>query len=276
MVYGSKWTDLIAKKMKHFSKLGIDKMLFVTLGEEAKKVCTEISIQVECLEFPSLHNSQIHRYTAAHVFVYLGFDVFYFDLDTFFFQSPFKALGESLRSEGIPLNTRSQLEEKKLPSFLISSHADGNCVNVGFFYVMAERASAEFFTRFIDWYHRHPFEIDQRGMDAFLGHSKTIGASFIPERIRGGADELIMHYAILDDVNRFVIPGVGWYGQAEELVVAHYCEWEMERKLEDLNFLYSKAESIPSGSRVIDQVEEIRAFFDKYRVLQARERTECW
>jgi hypothetical protein len=275
MVYGSKWTPLIRESVRQFARIGIPRVLFVTLGLDALAACRQISVdihvatEISCLEFPSLFNSQLHRYTAAHVAVYLGFDVFYFDLDTFFFRSPFPAIAATLEQPGRPINEDSRRANvTSQPQLLISSHADGNCVNVGFFYIKASRGSAEFLTLFVNWYHLHSYEIDQRGMDAFLRHSTTIDASFIPPRVRRksqqASDELVMHYAILDDINQFIIPGVGWLGNFSDVVVAHYCEWDFERKLEDLNFLYNRS------------LEDAEVFFGKYKLDAPRERLECW
>ncbi len=56
---------------------------------------------------------------------------------------------------------------------IFANHVDGNCINIGTFYIRPTPTTLKWFHHFLEWYYRHPYEVDQRGLDAMTyAHSK--------------------------------------------------------------------------------------------------------
>ncbi|CAK0875648.1 unnamed protein product, partial [Prorocentrum cordatum] len=111
---------------------------------------------------------------------------------------------------------------------LFSRHADGDCVNIGVFYLRSTPETAVWLSQFLAWYHDHPFEIDQRGLQVFLRlPSERVQIAYPP------ADLVGIRAGVLDDVNEFVIGVSGWHGAHERLLILHWCEkpiWSRRRR----------------------------------------------
>lgn len=60
-------------------------------------------------------------------------DVFYFDLDTFFLQDPVASF----------LHAKQEM--------IFSSNGDGDCVNIGLFYIRSTLRTTLWFSQFLEW-----------------------------------------------------------------------------------------------------------------------------
>lgn len=293
LLYGSKWSALLPRVIRHLENLGFAwPLLVVSIGDAALHACRTArdraahgrfgenrSLQIACWR-PNTE-SQVHRFTITHVLLHLGVDVFYFDMDTFFIRNP------------LPL-VLSQVGRDRLDA-LFASHADGDCINIGLFHLRATGRGAVWFSQFLQWYHDHQYEIDQRGLDVLLGSPRRqpfsdLGVSYPPRSlapIRAGA---------LDDVNDVVIGYIGWSGEVARMAVFHWCNLPLERKWKEIAIVYDAAEAIeglvpiyvalgavssrahlPSGPWA--QVHEAWKVFDAYRLPAPPERTpetRCW
>ena len=57
--------------------------------------------------------------------------------------------------------------QKGLRGQVFAHHSDADCVNIGVFYMRSTASVSVWFETFLDWYHKHPYEIDQRGFNHF-------------------------------------------------------------------------------------------------------------
>lgn len=240
LLYGPRWSGFLPRIVEHLEHLGFAwPLLVVSIGEAAAEACQALRrrgtaqrglgkrLRVACWR-PSTE-SQVHRFTITHVLLHLGIDVFYFDMDTFFFRNPLPLV--------LAQASRSRLEA------LFASHADGDCINIGLFYLRATSHSAAWFSQFLQWYHDYQYEIDQRGLDIFLRSPRRqvfsdLGVSYPPDPlapIRSGA---------LDDANQVVIGFIGWAGDIAHMVVFHWCNLPLERKWKELLVVYEAAEAL--------------------------------
>lgn len=116
---------------------------------------------------------------------------------------------------------------------LFASHADGDCVNIGVFFIRASAKTAVWFSQFVAWYHDNPFEVDQRGLHVFLGlPAKEIRVAYPPN------DLITVRAGILDDVNEIVIGDVGWFGKMWNIQIFHWCHRPIELKERELRLAY--------------------------------------
>lgn len=291
LLYGERWSAFLPRMVRHLEQLGFAwPLLIVSIGDAAASACEALRRQRAASRRDGVHirvacwqpntESQVHRFTITHVLLHLGIDVFYFDMDTFFFRDPLPAV--------LAQAAQSRLEA------LFASHADGDCINIGLFYMHATRRSAAWFSVFLQWYHDHQYEIDQRGLDVFLGSPRRqpfsdLGISYPPQRlpIRAGA---------LEDSNQVVIGFIGWAGDIGQMLVFHWCNLPLERKWEELLIVYDAAEAIQefvpfhiaiavqsalSGRRdgPWARVHKAQIVFQAYRLPVPPQRTQelkCW
>jgi len=224
--------------------------------------------------------SQVHRFTITHVLLHLGIDVFYFDFDIFFLRNPLPIVLQTAR--------RDRLEA------LFASHGDGDCINIGLFYLRASSQSAKWFSVFLQHYHDYQYEIDQRVLDIFLGSPQRqpfsdLGISYPPSSfppIRAG---------VLDDVNTVVIGFIGWAGHIGKMVAFHWCNLPLKRKWKEIAILYDAAETIegiipfdvaitaadtrgPPRQGFWPQLQEARRVLESYHVplLERTSESKCW
>jgi len=173
--------------------------------------------------------SQMHRFTIVHILLHLGVDVFYFDMDTFFFKNPLPAV-------------LGQVRKQRLDT-LFASHADGDCINIGVFYIRSTLRSTVWFSQFLQWYHDHQYEIDQRGLDILMGSPRRseqseLGVSFPPR------DLTVIRAGVLEDWNEFVIGFIGWAGDISQMTMFHWCNIRLKRKWAELSEFYAAAEAV--------------------------------
>eukprot|EP00913_Durusdinium_trenchii_P011810 g11092.t1 len=104
------------------------------------------------------HGSILQRHAMIHLLLHLGVDVLAFDFDTFWFQ-----------------DARAYLEEiadHKKADVLMTKHLDSDCLNMGLLYIRSSAQTAKWYTKYFAWLHLHPYEDEQRGMNALLGFTK--------------------------------------------------------------------------------------------------------
>merc|ERR1712008_2812 len=98
--------------------------------------------------------SILQRHAIVHLLLHLGVDALAFDFDTFFFGDP------RPRLEAIATQTGADV--------LMARHLDADCLNMGLLYVRASSSTAQWYSRYLEWLHQHPFEREQRGINALL------------------------------------------------------------------------------------------------------------
>lgn len=217
LLYGQKWSTLLPRVIRRLESLSFNWPVFiVSIGDAASEACRAARersqlggghrIKIACWR-PNTE-SQVHRFTITHVLLHLGIDVFYFDFDTFFLRDP------------LPM-VMSHVGRDRL-DVLFASHGDGDCINIGVFFIRATRRSAIWFSQFLQWYHDHQYEIDQRGLDVLMGSPRRqsfsdLGVSYPPH------DLVQIRASALDDVNDVVIGFIGWAGKVSRMVIFHWC-----------------------------------------------------
>ena len=234
--YGAKWAELAVKMGRWFKKIGIDNLLIVAFGKEAQDICAEGEKMYDliCWSPPVLgvtavnassHLGMIGRVAAVQTVVQMGFDAIFFDMDTFFFQDPTKLLHSKYGKADV----------------FVSSHFDGDCLNMGVFGIRSTPSGRRWLTRYLEWYYNHPYEIDQRGINAFLKYS-SIKVSFTPPDLDDILNDLT--FKVLDDGFEFTSTRGGWLGDRERLMIHHWCAGG-PGKLDVLDSLYDYALGVP-------------------------------
>ncbi|KAF4691617.1 hypothetical protein FOZ60_015197 [Perkinsus olseni] len=269
-VYGTAWMDLLQRSIRWVtsSPIGIPAVLVASLGEPAHSECRALMSVLSglvCWEVP-YSESQIHRYTVAQMLIHMGFDAFYFDLDTFFVQNPLPRIMEYLDFPA----THGTRKSKDTPMMLWSTHVDGRCINVGIFYIVSSTATGEWSTTYLNWLHRHSYEIDQRGVNALLNYTPTIHVSFEPASILTG--EGIPPYSPLDDLNEFISPD-GWVGKLASVYIVHFIAVPMAQKIGNLTALY---DAVENTSDMIHATLQVADLISVFRVPHAPQRDDCW
>ncbi|CAJ1326927.1 unnamed protein product [Effrenium voratum] len=233
LLYGSSWSYLLERTVSHLDRLGFSwPLLVVSIGHDAFQACRQLerkskAVKVSCWR-PNTA-SQVHRFTIVHILLHLGVDVFYFDMDTIFLRNPLpEVLSQALR---------------KGQETIFASHGDGDCINIGVFYIKSTIRTTVWFSQFLEWYHEHQYEIDQRGLDVLAGSPLRIpegelGVSFPPK------DLPKVQVGVMEDENKVVIGFIGWYGHVSRMLVFHWCNSPLSEKWEELNVAYSAAEVI--------------------------------
>lgn len=303
LLYGNAWSGLLERTVSHLCQLGFSRpLLVVASGKDAYQACRQVEqksacgLKVSCWR-PNTE-SQVHRFTIVHILLHLGLDIFYFDMDAFFLRNP------------LPM-VLSQASVKKQEA-IFASHGDGDCINIGVFYIKSTIRTTVWFSRFLEWYHEHQYEIDQRGLDVLLGSPLRIpegelGVSFAPK------DLPKVRVGVMEDGNKVVIGWIGWYGHISRMQVFHWCNSPLDEKWEELDTVYKAAEAIQDwmplhlalsvvstadfqvlpreasetwtvadtgkavpGSAVWRQVGRARRVFEAYRLHKPLERLPCW
>eukprot|EP00929_Paragymnodinium_shiwhaense_P004135 TRINITY_DN10485_c1_g1_i1.p1 TRINITY_DN10485_c1_g1~~TRINITY_DN10485_c1_g1_i1.p1 ORF type:complete len:736 (-),score=149.49 TRINITY_DN10485_c1_g1_i1:104-2311(-) len=236
LLYGSSWSVLLERIVRHFGTIGFTwPLLIVSIGRDAADACRGLAMRDPSEKGPRVFcwrpdtESQMHRFTIVHILLHLGVDVFYFDMDTFFFKNPLPIVLAEVKKHGLDT--------------LFASHADGDCINIGMFFIRSTSRSTVWFSQFLGWYHDHQYEIDQRGLDILMGSPRRsekseLGVSFPPKaltKIRAG---------VLEDWNEFVIGFIGWAGEISRMTMFHWCNIRLKRKWAELSEVYEAAEAL--------------------------------
>lgn len=291
LLYGERWSAFLPRILAHLKRIAFRwPVLVVSIGSAAARACLQASnsqnskvprVRMACWR-PNTE-SQVHRFTISNVLLHLGVDIFYFDVDTFFFRNPLPHI--------LAQASASRLEA------LFASHADGDCINIGLFYLHATDQCSAWFSSFLQWYHDHQYEIDQRGLDHFLGSPRRqsfsdMGISYPPPQlpsIRSGA---------LEDNNTVVIGFIGWAGHISRMLVFHWCNLPLEKKWRELVSVYDAVEAIDGmlpfdvaisaashndfdiqDNHPWNLVQRARSLFEAYKPTvppQRLESTRCW
>eukprot|EP00928_Gymnodinium_smaydae_P034368 TRINITY_DN24372_c0_g1_i1.p1 TRINITY_DN24372_c0_g1~~TRINITY_DN24372_c0_g1_i1.p1 ORF type:complete len:687 (-),score=118.37 TRINITY_DN24372_c0_g1_i1:167-2227(-) len=278
LLYGASWAGILERLARRFKQLALPHpLLAISIGVEASEACQSIAKLTSetagerLLCWTPGSKSQVHRFTAIHALLHLGIDVIYMDMDTFMLRDP----------------TPRILAAAEGYDALFASHADGDCINIGVFYLRASGDTAVWFSQFVAWYHDHPFEVDQRGLHVFLGlPAQQLRIAYPPPdlvKIRGG---------ILDDVNEVVIGDVGWYGNMSRMLIFHWCHRPIEQKEDELRTAYdagdaasthglSLAAAVTTAIRARPgsnwaRVLDFRAVLESYQKDSVPIREACW
>lgn len=170
--------------------------------------------------------SILQRHAIMHILLHLGVDVVAFDFDTFFFTNPLPRL--------------QSLAEDQQADLLMTRHLDADCLNMGLIYIRASSRTAKWYSKYLEWFHQHLFEREQRGMNALLGFTKQ-KVAFPPK------DLPPLKAVALDDKNEFSCSRGGWLGAWDELIYFHWVNpvrtvqhWA-EIKVADIRGLYEVA-----------------------------------
>ncbi|CAK9012271.1 Nucleotid_trans domain-containing protein [Durusdinium trenchii] len=272
LLYGDSWADLLGRMTKRMAQLSFQDPLLVIAIDEAAEVCRALGRQSEdVICWVPETASQVHRFTGIQGLIHLGIDVIYLDMDTFLLRDP------TARFQAAAVGWDA----------LFARHGDGDCVNIGVFYLKANGRTAVWMSQFLAWYHDHPFEIDQRGLHIFLGlPSMQLEVAHIPKdlvRIRG---------SVLEDWNEVVIGDIGWVGSFPMMQIFHWCHRPLELKVHEMNLAYDAADvledhelplslalSVGSGA-VPDspwaRVVAVKFVFESYQLKEAPGRRACW
>jgi len=249
-VWGERWAPLVLRFAAWATRLRLG-VIIVAMGEACRRACQSAAAalgganggNIACWD-PLLERNEmrgdpasfasrnaergsiLQRHAMVHLLLHLGVDVIAFDFDTFLFSDP------RLRLEAIA--------EEHDADILMTRHLDADCLNMGLIYVRASSRTAEWYSRYLEWLHQHPFEREQRGANAFLGFTGQ-RVSFMPKalpRVKALA---------LDDANEFVSSRGGWLGNWDKLIFFHWVNpvqthtrWA-DIKILDLRGLYEAA-----------------------------------
>lgn len=171
---------------------------------------------------------------------------------------------------------------------LMTRHLDADCLNMGLLYIRASSKTAEWYSRYLDWLHQHPYEREQRGANALLRFTGQ-KVSFPPVL------PVVKPYA-LDDHNEFSSSRGGWLGNFSALRFFHWVNpattmtnWG-DVKYTDLKALYEGAlhhatelgKFQGSFARALAEATPdqflwpIREMLESLTVDSPPERQECW
>ncbi|CAK9096955.1 P-type domain-containing protein [Durusdinium trenchii] len=289
-VWGHEWSRMIPRFIAWMHKLKMATVL-VSMGKSCRDACT-IAAQavggfgsglVTCWDpfleedssgLENEHGSILQRHAMIHLLLHLGVDVLAFDFDTFWFQ-----------------DARAYLEEiadHKKADVLMTKHLDSDCLNMGLLYIRSSAQTAKWYTKYFAWLHLHPYEDEQRGMNALLGFTKQ-KVSFAPEMPQ------LVTFA-LDDANEFASSRGGWLGDWHNLRFFHWVNpvettsnWR-DVKLADLDSLYLAALHSSTdlashgwalgaailGAPDMSIAKQTQTVLEDFKVSQHPERRSCW
>eukprot|EP00405_Crypthecodinium_cohnii_P033688 CAMPEP_0206526916 /NCGR_PEP_ID=MMETSP0325_2-20121206/1026_1 /ASSEMBLY_ACC=CAM_ASM_000347 /TAXON_ID=2866 /ORGANISM="Crypthecodinium cohnii, Strain Seligo" /LENGTH=779 /DNA_ID=CAMNT_0054022203 /DNA_START=103 /DNA_END=2439 /DNA_ORIENTATION=- len=212
-VWGENWAKLVGKFVFWMTQLNFHCIL-VAMGEACRKAC-EIAVSglsqaastVSCwdpfeggLGDPQ-RGSILQRHAIIHVLLHLGLDVVAFDFDTFWFSDP------RMRFEELAAETKADV--------MMTRHLDADCFNMGLLYIRASSRSAEWYSKYLEWLHLHPYEREQRGVNFLLGFTNQ-KVSFAPK------DMPKLKVGVLDDENEFASSRGGWLGNWTKIRFFHW------------------------------------------------------
>lgn len=289
-VWGEQWASLVPRFIAWAAKLRLG-VVVVAMGEACRRACrTAASVvggsgAVACwdpLHFNRKSGSSnaengsiLQRHAMVHLLLHLGIDALAFDFDTFFFADP------RPRLEAIAAETGADV--------LMTRHLDADCLNMGLLYLRASARTAEWYSRYLDWLHQHPYEREQRGANTLLGFTKQ-KVSFRPR------DLPQVKTVALDDFNEFASSRGGWLGDWSKLIFFHWVNpmqthmhWR-DIKISDLQALYDGAlhpavdiwnaggsfASLLQTTDKFGMFKGLRDMMESMAVKEAPPRQKCW
>lgn len=270
LLYGDGWAQLLQRMQRRMAQLALRHPLLVIAIGAAAPVCRALSGQDVICWVPDTA-SQVHRFTGIQGLLHLGIDVIYLDMDTFLLRDPterFQAAADDWDA-------------------LFARHGDGDCINIGIFYLKASGRTAVKMSQFLTWYHDHPFEIDQRGLHIFLAlPAQVLQVASVPE------DLVPIRGSVLEDLNEVVIGDIGWVGSLSQMLIFHWCHRPLELKVKEMNLAYDGADALEEHELPMSvalsvaagavpgspwaKVVAVRYMFDTYQLKEAPPRKVCW
>jgi len=289
-VWGERWANLVPRFVAWAAKLQLG-VIVVAMGEACRRACKLAasvvggSGAVACWDPLRFHGksgsahdengSILQRHAMVHILLHLGIDALAFDFDTFFFADP------RPRLEAIAKETGADV--------LMTRHLDADCLNMGLLYLRASARTAEWYSRYLDWLHQHPYEREQRGANALLGFTRQ-KVSFKPK------DMPQVKTVALDDLNEFASSRGGWLGDWSKLIFFHWVNpmethmhWH-DIKVSDLQALYDGAlhpvvdvwasggsfAAVLQKAGKFDMLKGLRDMMESMAVETAPTRQKCW
>lgn len=215
-VWGERWAPLVPRFVAWASTLRLG-VIVVAMGDACRTACEAAASagggagSIACWDplrgasSTQTRNAErgsiLQRHAIVHILLHLGIDAAAFDFDTFFFSDPRRRLEQIAEQEGADV--------------LMARHLDAECMNMGFLYVRASAKTAEWYSRYLEWLHQHPYEREQRGANALLGFTNQ-RVSFSPKNMPQ------VRAASLDDLNEFSSSRGGWLGDWSKLIFFHW------------------------------------------------------
>lgn len=290
-VWGEAWAPIVPKFVGWASNLALPTVI-VAMGAACKQACesaaSTVGRGIYCwnpfdndVSDPG-RGSIVQRHALVHLVLHLGLDVLAFDFDTFWFSNPQRRL-ESIASEGAGADV------------LMSRHLDADCFNMGLLYIQASGATAKWYSKYLQWYHQHTYEREQRGINSLLGFTNQ-SVSFPPK------DMPMLRVAALDELNEFATSRGGWFGNWSNWSKIRFFHWVnpvktpatwSEVKRSDLGDLYDVVQDkaviralVGSGFSSLAQIigdsapapalQKVRQNFELLRTETQPERQKCW
>jgi len=295
-VWGERWARLVPRFAAWAVELGMGAVV-VAMGDACRQACEAASMAlggpgtngVACWDplksgaaggsagpgRDADRGSILQRHALVHLLLHLGVDALAFDFDTFLFEDPRRRLEEIAEAENADI--------------LMTRHLDADCLNMGLIYIRASARTAEWYSRYLQWLHQHPFEREQRGMNALLGFTKQ-RVSFPPKSLPP------VKAAALDDGNEFASSRGGWLGDWGRLRFFHWVNpvetltnWG-DIKVADLEGLYKAGQHHSTDLRHFGGslaaalgaagggsfLEPVRSIMDSMKAPAPPERKACW
>jgi len=292
-VWGEKWAKLVPRFVAWAAKLELATVV-VAMGKTCFQACTAAVSTLEGFSGVACwdplrseedsgpgegededRGSILQRHAMVHLLLHLGVDALAFDFDTFFFADPRPRL--------------EALADEQAADVLMTRHLDADCLNMGLLYIRANARTAEWYSRYLEWLHQHPYEREQRGANALLGFTRQ-SISFRPQGLP------TVKAAALDDANEFASSRGGWLGDWARLRFFHWVNpaethtmWG-DIKIADLTTFYEAAllpsdELAAAGGSLAaalatvkpgSALEPVRLVMEMMRVSELPERRTCW
>jgi len=214
--------------------VGIQRLSFVTPDSAWLLTCEKVHHE---------RKAEQAKFYLMPIFLTLGVDVAWLDLDIFIFRDPTRRLLEQMYARpGLPRDV------------IVTDHFDEHCLNHGVFMVRASDRALLWMLQYIQWLHWYPFGHDQNGWDAFLGHS--IVEPQLPAALQTDP-ELNTSYRVLSTELEYVTL-TGWAGteeQRDRALLLHFTTTKgitfQEKKRTLMNLFNATAPGRARRSRIV-------------------------
>eukprot|EP00397_Hematodinium_sp_SG-2012_P033115 GEMP01035335.1.p1 GENE.GEMP01035335.1~~GEMP01035335.1.p1 ORF type:complete len:371 (-),score=72.84 GEMP01035335.1:259-1371(-) len=215
MIFGD-YNKYLEKYMRRAEALGIYYLVIYCLDDEAWAICRRVD-EDRCIRGGT--RSMLNKFALPLVFLGMGVDVFYVDVDTFWMRNPTPYLLQ-------------RLEETNAEMLVSASFAD-DCICSGIIYWGATRVVRTWLFWLLSWMYEHFHIDDQQILSAFLHHGDVENLTR-PEMMSDDID-FQDHFlprlprprwAILDPVVQFAhawsLNTTGWTGDLDDMVMFHF------------------------------------------------------